>query len=179
MTKRLALGTLVLAALAILAAYASAFLPGGAPKWAPWPMALGMPAALVAIMVLGAARNGRVGKLALPFAFSGLVLATGFALALALPADERAASPLYGGLPLRAAIVIYGIGILPIVVLPIAYALTFSEQTLNADDLERVRRAGEEWARAKASPSPAPDAKPRLHDTLRDEPVPAIPAVRG
>jgi len=177
-TKRLALGTLVLSALAIAAAYASAFLPGGAPGWAPWPMALGMPAALVAIMVLGAARGGRVGRLAIPFAFSGVVLAAGFALALALPADERAASPLYGGLPLRAAIVIYGIGIFPIVVLPIAYALTFHEQTLNAADIERVRLAGEAWARSKASPSLV-EGEPARHDGARDEAVPAVPAVRA
>jgi hypothetical protein len=178
-TKRLALGTLVLSALAIAAAYASAFLPGGAPAWAPWPMALGMPAALVAIMVLGAARGGRVGKLAIPFAFSGVVLAAGFALALALPADERAASPLYLGLPLRAAIVIYGIGIFPIVVLPIAYALTFHEQTLNAADIERVRLAGEAWARSKSSPSPAPEGQPVRHETSVAEAIPAVPAVRG
>lgn len=149
MTRRLALATLALSALAIAAAYASAFLPGGAPAWAPWPMALGTPAALVAVMVLGAARDGRIGKLALPFAFSGLILAAGFALALALPATERAGTPLYLGLPLRAAIVIYGIGIFPIVVLPIAYALTFHEQTLNAADVERVRIAGEAWARTR------------------------------
>jgi hypothetical protein len=178
-TKRLALGTLVLAALAIAAAYGSAFVPGGAPAWAPWPMALGIPAALVAIMVLGAARDGRVGRLALPFAFSGVVLAAGFALALALPADERAASPLYGGLPLRAAIVIYGIGLFPIVVLPIAYALTFHEQTLNAADIERVRLAGEAWAKVKASPSPAPEGQPVLNEPVPGEAVPAVPAVRA
>ena len=173
MTKRRALAALLLAALSIAAAYASAFLPGGAPAWAPWPMALGIPAALVAVMVLGAARDGRVGRLALPFAFSGAVLAAGFALALALPASEAAGAPLYGGLPLRAAIVIYGIGILPIVVLPIAYALTFHEQTLNAGDLERVRRAGEAWAAAKAAAASGPVA---IHATPRaPEPVPAAP----
>ena len=153
MAKRLALYGLALSALAIALAYATAFLPGGAPKWAAWPMALGIPAALVAIMVLGAARDGLVGRLALPFALSGLVLAGGFALALGLPANEAAGVPLYGGLPLRAAIVLYGIGLFPIVVLPIAYALTFSAQTLTAEDVERVRLAGEAWARAASTDS--------------------------
>ncbi|HEX8243546.1 MAG TPA: hypothetical protein VF541_08625 [Longimicrobium sp.] len=179
MTKRLALAALALSALAIAAAYAAAFLPGGAPGWAPWPMAMGIPTALVAVMVLGAARGGRVGRLALPFAFSFVVLAAGFALALALPANERAGAPLYLGLPLRAAIVIYGIGLFPIVVLPIAYALTFPEQTLNAADLERVRLAGEEWARSKASPSSIPEAQPVPHATPTDEPLAAVPGVRG
>ena len=168
MAKRIALAGLALAALAIALAYASAFLPGGAPKWGAWPMALGIPAALVAVMVLGAARDGRVGKLAFPFAFSGLVLAGGFAAALALPANEAAGVPLYGGLPLRAAVILYGIGLFPIVVLPIAYALTFSAQTLTADDVERVRLAGEEWARARAAAESAPNLPPR--------PVPAEPA---
>lgn len=156
MAKRLALAGLFLSALAIAAAYAAAFLPGGAPAWAAWPMALGIPGALVAVMVLGAARDGRVGRLAIPFAFSGLVLAGGFGLALALPASEAAGAPLYLGLPLRAAIILYGIGLFPIVVLPIAYALTFSGQTLTADDVERVRQAGEAWARSRAA-GPLPD----------------------
>ena len=34
---------------------------------------------------------------------------------------------------------IYGVGLLPIFVLPIAYALTFETQTLSAEDVERVR----------------------------------------
>jgi hypothetical protein len=132
-------------------------------------MALGIPLSLVAVMVLGAARDGRVGRLAFPFAFTGLVLAGGFGLALALPANEAAGAPLYLGLPLRAAVIIYGIGLLPIVVLPIAYALTFAAQTLTAEDVERVRRAGEEWARARAAASAPPHLAPR--------PAPAEPAV--
>ncbi|MGH7720349.1 MAG: hypothetical protein ACREON_16080, partial [Gemmatimonadaceae bacterium] len=143
MTKRLALGGLVLATLALAAAYASAFFPGAPAPWAPWALALGIPTALVATMVLGAARGRRgVGRLAWPFAFVGVTLALGFGLALALPVDEHAGMQLWLGLPPRTAIVLYGIGLLPILVLPIAYALTFDEQTLNAEDLERVRRAG-------------------------------------
>ena len=176
MAKRLAFAVLALAALSIAAAYAAAFLPGGAPKWAPWPMALGIPAALVAVMVLGAARDGRVGRLAIPFAFSGVVLAGGFALALALPANEAAGVPLYLGLPLRAAVVLYGIGLFPIVVLPIAYALTFSEQTLTAADVERVRLAGEAWARSRAAGA-SPDSHPPR--PAAEEPVPALPGANA
>ena len=53
-------------------------------------------------------------------------------------------STLWLGLPARAAIVIYGIGLLPIVVLPVAYALTFESQTLTAEDIERVRSLARE-----------------------------------
>ena len=68
-----------------------------------------------------------------------MVLVIGFGAALALPATEGPLSTLWLGLPARAAIVIYGVGLLPIVVLPLAYALTFETQTLSAEDVERVR----------------------------------------
>jgi hypothetical protein len=68
----------------------------------------------------------------------------GFGAALALPATEGPLSQLWLGLPARAAIVIYGIGLLPIVVLPIAYAVTFKTQTLSAEDVEKVRALGRE-----------------------------------
>ena len=108
--------------------------------WAPWLLALGIPAALGAIMILGATRGDRgVGPLKIPFAFVILMLVIGFGAALTLPATEGPLSRLWLGLPARAAIVIYGIGLLPIFVLPIAYALTFDTQTLSAEDVERVR----------------------------------------
>ena len=94
-------------------------------------------------MILGAARGRQgIGKLQVPFVFVALMLITGFLAALALPATESPASRLWLGLPLRAAIVIYGIGLLPIIVLPVAYALTFDTQTLSAQDVERVRELG-------------------------------------
>ena len=139
-TRRAARFALVLAVCAIAAGYAAAFVPGGTPTWAPWLLAIGIPAALGAIMVLGATRGDQgIGRLKLPFLFVFLVLALGFCLALGLPPDEGQGSFLLLGLPLRAAIVIYGIGLLPIVVLPVAYALTFDTQTLNEADIERVR----------------------------------------
>jgi hypothetical protein len=166
MAKRGALIGLLGAVLAIAVAYGSAFVPGGAPVWAAWVMAVATPAALVAMMVLGATRTGEpLGSLAWPFAFSGVVLAGGFLLALGLPADEASGVPLYGGLPLRAAIVLYGIGLLPIVMLPIAYALTFERQTLRAGDLERVREAARAWKDSQAPKSPA--AVPELAEVAR------------
>ena len=96
-------------------------------------------------MILGATRGRRgIGALKIPFAFVALVLVIGFGAALALPATEGPLSTLWLGLPARAAIVIYGVGLLPIVVLPVAYALTFETQTLSAEDLERVRALARE-----------------------------------
>ncbi|MDP9201874.1 MAG: hypothetical protein M3P26_08075 [Gemmatimonadota bacterium] len=144
-TKRGALLALVGGMVAIAIGYAAAFFRGGTPAWAPWLLALGIPVALGAIMILGAARGRRgIGPLKYPFAFVVAVLAIGFCAALALPATESPLSKLWLGLPGRAAIVIYGIGLLPIVVLPLAYALTFETQTLSAEDVERVRALARE-----------------------------------
>ena len=154
-TRRAALLALVAGILAIAIGYAAAFLRGGTPAWAPWLLALGIPVALGGIMILGAARGRMgIGPLKYPFAFVVAVLAIGFCAALALPATEGPLSRLWLGLPARAAIVIYGIGLLPIVVLPVAYALTFEAQTLNAEDVERVRElARENRARSEGEPS--------------------------
>lgn len=139
-TRRAARITLVVATFAIAGGYAAAFAPGGAPIWAPWLLAIGIPLALGGIMALGAARGtAGIGKLKFPFLFVFVVLTAGFCLALGLPANESANSTLWLGLPARAAIVIYGIGLLPIVVLPVAYALTFDTQTLSQADIDRVR----------------------------------------
>lgn len=144
-TRHAALVTLVTGILAIAFGYGAAFLPGGIPLWAPWLLAVGIPVALGAIMILGAARGRRgVGPLKYPFAFVVAVLAIGFCAALALPATESSLSKLWLGLPARAAIVIYGVGLLPIIVLPVAYALTFETQTLSAEDVERVRELARE-----------------------------------
>jgi hypothetical protein len=154
-TKRTALLVLVVGVVAIAIGYAAAFLRRGPPEWAPWLLALGIPVALGAIMILGAARGrAGVGQLKYPFAFVVVVLAIGFCAALALPATESPLSRLWLGLPARAAIVIYGIGLLPIIVLPVAYALTFETQTLNAEDVARVRElARENKARSEGEPS--------------------------
>ncbi len=69
-----------------------------------------------------------------------LMLLVPFGVALWLPA-EQASSPLVLGLPLRAAIVIYGVGIVPALVLPFVYARTFDSLTLSAEDLAAVREA--------------------------------------
>jgi drug/metabolite transporter (DMT)-like permease len=145
-TRRAALTALLLGILAIAIAYAGAFRHAGTPSWAPWLLALGIPVSLGAIMILGAARGRKgIGPLTLPFFFVVAVLAIGFCAALALPATESPLSRLWLGLPERAAVVIYGIGLLPIVVLPVAYALTFETQTLNAADVERVRELAKEY----------------------------------
>ena len=144
-TRRFARIALVFSLFGIAVAYATAFFPGGTPFWAPWLLALGIPVSIGAIMILGATRGrGGIGSLRIPFAFVVVTLALSFCAALALPASENASTELWLGLPARAAIVIYGVGLLPTIVLPIAYALTFHSQTLTAEDIERVRSLARE-----------------------------------
>ena len=132
---------------AIAMAYGAAFSRNGTPLWAPWLLAVGIPVALGAIMILGAVRGtDGIGRLKIPFAFVILILVIGFGAALALPASESPLSRLWLGLPARAAVVIYGVGLLPIIVLPVAYAMTFETQTLSAEDVERVRESGRRYA---------------------------------
>lgn len=137
---------------AIFGVYVRVVFAGAAPPWTAWAIALSTALSMLATMVLGAARrgkpNGGLGGLALPLVVTFVLIAGGFSLALALPS---AGEPLVLGLPRRAAIVLYGIGLLPLFVLPVAYALTFDEMTLSEEDLKRVRRA------AAVAQNPTPD----------------------
>ena len=142
MTQRVALAALVAGTLLIAAAYAAQMLLGSAPAWASWAYLVGMSTSMVAMLVLGAARSRTgVGRLALPLATVYVLLLAGFGLALTLSPETAADARLWLGLPRRAAIVLYGIGVLPLFVLPLAYALTFESMTLREEDMARVAAA--------------------------------------
>lgn len=150
MKQRFVLAALVAGTLLIAAAYAAQMLLGSAPAWAPWAYLVGMSTSMLAMLVLGAARSRTgAGRLALPIAFIYMLLLVGFGTALTLPPETTADARLWFGLPRRAAIVLYGIGVLPLFLLPIAYALTFESMTLREEDMARVaaaRRAREALA---------------------------------
>jgi len=55
-----------------------------------------------------------------------LALLGGFGAALALPPSEEPGAALLFGLPLRAVIVLYGAGVLPLLGLPFVYAWAFT-----------------------------------------------------
>jgi len=139
--RRVAFAGMVLGALGIAAAYLSAFGGPSVISMGPWIMAIALPVCLVAVMTLGAVRDGRaLGAMALPFAVVFLLVAGGFVLALMLPSDV-AGDALWFGLPRRAAVILFGVGLLPLFVLPVVYALTFEGLTLSDADIARVRAA--------------------------------------
>ena len=155
MTRRAGVIGLVLSLISIALAYLAVLVTGRTPPWAPWAYMIGMTTAMLATTILGAARRrGGVGPLAAPFAFIYLLLLGGFGAALLMAPETGADVPLWLGLPRRAAIVMYGIGVLPLFLLPFAYALTFDSMTLSEDDLARVaevRRQRVERERALGS----------------------------
>ncbi len=127
------------ATLLIAIAYGSAFVPAGTPSWAPWLMAVGTALAMVSAMMFGASRADRaLGPLAWVFGAAFIVIAGGFCLALGLT-PPAGGEPVWLGLPRRAAILIYGIGLLPVFLLPVAYAMTFDRVTLSDADLATFR----------------------------------------
>lgn len=124
MSHRIALTGTVLTTLLIAVSYLAALVWPEPPAWAAWTLAWGTAGLLVSLMALGASRRGRgLGFLAGVFGIVFLILAGAFSLVLAWPGNELASGTLWLGLPPRAAIVIYGLGILPVVLLPLAYAM--------------------------------------------------------
>jgi hypothetical protein len=139
--KRTLIRLLVASCILVALSYAAVFA-GARNGWAPWALAVGANGVIMSLMAIGAVRRDTLPR-SLVWTFVGLfVLCAGcFVVALGLPAAEGPNGPLLLGLPLRTAIVLYGIGVVPIFVLPLAYALTFESSTLSEGDLDRVRAA--------------------------------------
>ena len=139
--KRVLIRLLVLSCCLVALSYAAVFA-GARGGWAPWTLAIGANGVVMSLMAIGAVRHDTLPR-SLVWTFAGMFLfcAGCFIAALALPSAEGANGPLLFGLPLRTAIVLYGIGVVPIFILPFAYALTFESSTLSEADLKRVRTA--------------------------------------
>lgn len=136
--RRFALLVIVLAMMVIGAGYLSAFMPGGAPRLAAYAFAVATAAVMTAISVLGAARKrGGLGPLRWVFLLTFVILAGGFVAALSAIGQS---TELWLGLPRGAAIILYIVGLVPMAVLPLAYALTFDKTTLDERELDELRR---------------------------------------
>ena len=131
---RLALAFLAAASPAVLAAF---WLGGPVGEVAFALLGTGFP---IALIVLGAARRGRLGPLRLPLLLLTLIL-EGAVVAMLLARGRLAELPWVGGLPLAAAVQLYGMWLAPLALVALAYALTFESFTLREEDLERLRRA--------------------------------------
>lgn len=142
--RRTGLSLLILGLLSITAAYATV-LAGVAPRAAPWWLALGTTAVLAGMAVLGFARRGRATpRLARASAICFASVAVGLAIPLVLP-PPAAGDPLLLGLPRPTAILLILVGLLPLLLLPLAYAAAFEREVLSDDDIAGLR--GDEAAR--------------------------------
>lgn len=133
MARSSALVLLALAALAALAAF------GFGPPLAPWLAAFAGASFPVALIALGALRQGRLGALALPLILLWVLLAGGLAAILILPHG----GPDVLGLPLATAIMIFVLVPVPLIGLGLLYAARFDRHGLREEDLERMRRLRE------------------------------------
>ena len=133
MAHRSALALLAVASVAALLA----FCVGGA--LGPWLAVLAGALFPVSLILLGAARGGRLGRLAVPILILGIVLAAGLALAVFLPEG----GPDVLGLPLGTALMIFVVVPVPLLLTCLAYAFTFDRVGLRQEDLDRVRAARE------------------------------------
>ena len=142
--KRLLIRLLAASCGLVAVAYAAMFASASQTSWAPVVLAIGANGVIMTLMAIGAVRHDTMPR-SLVWTFIGLfVLCAGaFVVALLMPVQEGTGGVLLLGLPLRTAIVLYGVGIVPIAILPLAYALTFESSTLSEGDLERVRAAHE------------------------------------
>jgi hypothetical protein len=122
-------------ALVLLAFSSLASLIGSA--WgSPWLAAAGGAAFPIALIALGAARNGKLGPLRIPLLFVGLVLFGVLAALLLLPNGGPDAGPL----PLGTVLLLFVLVPVPFAVLTWAYAASFDSWFLREEDLERLRR---------------------------------------
>lgn len=164
---RVALAVLVGSLLAATAAYGSAFLPGDAPGWAGPALAAASVMAMASVALLAVGRRGW-GPLVGGLVLGGPLVAGALAAVWIVPALDPGDPVLVLGLPLRAAHLLYAIGLLPALVVPLLYASTFDRETLGDDALRRFRG---EAARLRERPSqPADDARDGAVDLPADGP---------
>ena len=168
MNGRWGLGATVLSVGALTVAYAAAFLPGGAPEWTPFLFAAATAGLTAGLMALGASRRGSLQGLGIPLAAIFLLLAGGFTLVLALPAEDPGDPVLWLGLPRRAALVVYGVGIVPILFVPLLYAWSFGRVGLSEGEVERVRRAAAGSSGGTGEEVRAGDPQARKGDRSRE-----------
>jgi hypothetical protein len=121
-------------ALALLAFAALASLLGSCLGSA-WLAALGGAVFPIALIALGAARDGKLGPLRVPLLIVGLVLCGVLAALLLMPHGGPDAGPL----PLGTMLLLFVLVPVPFAVLSWAYAAGF-DRFLREEDLERLRR---------------------------------------
>ena len=108
----------------------------------PWPWAqsiftilvMGYPVALIMVAV---AQNGSLGRLGIPLVLL-LVFLEACAVGMLVLRGHVVDGPWFGGLPLAAAIQLYGLFLTPLLLVALTYALTFDRFEMKQEDLDRL-----------------------------------------
>jgi hypothetical protein len=108
----------------------------------PWPWAetlfsLLVMAYPVALIVVAVARKGRLGLVGLPL-IGLLLFLEACALGMLVLRGRVLDGPWFGGLPLAAAIQLYGLWLVPLLLVALAYGLTFDRFELRQEDIDRL-----------------------------------------
>ena len=108
----------------------------------PWPWAESVFAVLVmgypvALIVVAVGRRDGLGPLGLPL-LGLLVFLEACAIGMLLLRGHVTDAPWFGGLPLAAAIQLYGLFLTPLLLVALTYALTFDRFEMKQDDLDRL-----------------------------------------
>ena len=111
------------------------FMIGG--SWADWTFSMLVMGYPVAMIVVAVARRGRLGPLALPLLLL-LVFLEACAVAMLVLRGNVLNGPWFGGLPGAAAVQLYGLFVAPLLLVALAYALTFDRFGVNEADLARL-----------------------------------------
>ena len=154
MSRRASLVSLMVSLTLVGLGYLSAFIPSVPPMWGAWTLLVGSVAALLAVSLLGAGESPEARRLLLPLGIVFILLVGGIGSGFLLP-DAGAGDRLFGGLPLPAALLLYGAGLLPLLVVPLVYAWTFQgtglEQEAMAELTARAKTAVTEAATEAAA----------------------------
>jgi hypothetical protein len=152
---------LLLAGLSLVAVAYAGQLVGhggdGSAGYPAWCLALGASLVLAAMLSLAAGRPGGTPRaLRVTALLAGVATFGGLAYALAARAPTPD-GPLLLGLPRVTAIMLLVTGLVPLVVLPLAYARAFERDVLGEGDVERVVAAARAARAASAAAAPAED----------------------
>ncbi len=91
----------------------------------------------VALIVVAVSRNGRAGALGIPL-LALLIFLEACAVGMLMFRGRVLDGPWVGGLPIAAAIQLYGLFLTPLIFVALTYALTFDRFEMREEDLDRL-----------------------------------------
>ncbi len=93
----------------------------------------------VALIILGAERNGKLGPLVWPISVFAIVLIVGF-FSMFMLAGQVSEGPWLWGVPLSSAIQFYFVFLVPLLLISLTYGFTFDRFGLRQNELDDLRR---------------------------------------